>query len=117
MSLALHPGYRSAPPRSLLRGDHLEAAGAGSAEAIRPVHVLHVGLRQHVLAGRDRAHHVGDGEHRIVLVAAVERGAEAVVAELRVDWLLAVLDPAERAGIARRDEMRVVDLEAGRGVV
>ena len=49
--------------RSLRRRD-LDAAGAGAAEAIGPVHVLDIGLRQHVVAGRHRAHHIGDGEHR-----------------------------------------------------
>src|SRR5262249_49282814 len=101
----------------LLRRRHIDRAGRGAAEAIGPVHVLHVGLWVDVAAGRDRAHHVGDREHRRIAALALERGAEAVVAEFRARRLLRVLDPAERAGIAGGDEPRIVDLEAGREII
>ena len=58
----------------------------------QPVHVLHVGLRQHVFAGRDRAHDVGHREDRLVVCGTVDRRREAVVAELGVFRLLAVID-------------------------
>ena len=47
---------------------------------------------------------------------SIGRG-EAVVAEFGVFRLLAVLDPVQRAGVAGRDQMRIVDLETGRQIV
>ncbi|NEV03142.1 hypothetical protein FNJ47_47820, partial [Bradyrhizobium sp. UFLA 03-164] len=41
-----------------------------------------IGLRQHVFAGRHRAHDIGDGEHRLVVGAPVDRRGEAIIAEL-----------------------------------
>ena len=46
------------------RRGHLHAFGRGAAVAVGRVHVLHIGLRQHICAGRHRAHHIGDGKHR-----------------------------------------------------
>ncbi len=64
-----------------------DAAGRGAAEAVRTIHVLDARLRPHIFAGRDRAHHIGDGEHRRIAVLALERGGEAVVAEFGIDRL------------------------------
>src|SRR5262245_13154572 len=107
------PPCASASPRRL----DLHRAGGGAAEAVGPVHVLHIGLRQHVAAGRHRAHHVGDRKHRRIAGLAVERSAEPVVAEFGVRRLHGVLDPRKGAGVAGGDEARIVDLEAGRQVV
>ena len=105
------------PHRVLTSPHDLDRAGAGAAEAVGTVHVLDIGLRQHVAARRHRAHHVGDREHRLVALVALERRAEPVVAELRVHRRRGVLDPRQRAGVARRHQPRIVDLEAGRQIV
>src|SRR5262249_28277653 len=80
-------------PLISLRRRHVDRAGRGAAETVGPVHVLHIGLRMDVAAGRDRAHHIGDREHRRIAALALERGAEAVVAELGAYRLRRVLDP------------------------
>src|SRR5262245_29920101 len=67
-----------------LRRRDLDRAGGGAAETVGPVHVLHIGLRMDVAAGRHGAHHIGDGEDRWIAALALERGAEAVVTELGV---------------------------------
>src|SRR5262249_56703790 len=69
-------------PLISLRRRHVDRAGRGAAETVGPVHVLHIGLRMDVASGRDRAHHIGDSEHRRIAALALERGAEAVVADL-----------------------------------
>ncbi len=69
-----------------------------AAKAVGPIHVLHIGLRQRVLAWRHRPHDIGDGEHRLVLRRPVERRAEMIVAEFGMHRLGAVLDPLQRAG-------------------
>ena len=92
-------------------------AGGGAAEAVGPVHVLDIGLRLHVAAGRDRAHHIGHREHRRIVGLAVERRAETIVAEFGVHRLLRILDPGEPAGLAGRHQPRIVDLEARRQIV
>src|SRR5437899_6533917 len=60
------------------RRRHLDRAARGAAEPIGPIHVLYIGLRMDVAAGRDRAHHVGNREHRWIAALALECGAEAV---------------------------------------
>ena len=52
-----------------------------------------------------------------VVAGPIEGRGEAVVAEFGILRLLAILDPVQRAGVARRDQMRIVDLEAGRQIV
>src|SRR5581483_5288115 len=114
---AVHPIARmsrlvliaGSPPRlPALDFDH---AGSGPAETIRPVHVLHICLRQHVAARRNSAHHIGHAEHRLVARAALEGGAEPVIAKLRVFRLHRVFDPRQSSGVAGGYEPRVVDLE------
>src|SRR5262249_15592841 len=78
----------------------LDGPGGSAAKTVRPVHVLHIGLWMYVTSGRDRAHHIGDGEHRRIVALALEGRAEAVIAELRVHRLLRIRDPGEGAGIA-----------------
>src|SRR5262245_17001922 len=90
------------------RRRHLDCTGTGTSKTIRPVHVLHIGLWMHVAAGRHRPHHIGDREYGAVAVLAIERGGETVVAELGARGLDSVLDPAERAGLARGHQPRVV---------
>src|SRR5205085_11022449 len=85
-----------------LRGLDFDRANAGAAEAVGAIHVLDIGLWEHVFAGRYRAHHVGDGEYRLVAARAVERRGEAVVAEFGVRRVLGILDPRQRAGIPGR---------------
>src|SRR5206468_8049857 len=80
-------------PMHSFRRTHLDRAGAGAAVARGVIHVLDVGLRQHVFARRHRAHHIGHREHRLVVAGAIDRGGKAVVAEFGVFRLLAVLDP------------------------
>src|SRR3954468_8069807 len=58
-----------------------DAPRSGAAVARRIVHVLDRGLRQHIFAGRYGAHDIRDGEHRLVVGLAVDRGRETVVAE------------------------------------
>jgi len=65
-------------PMRSFRRTHLDRAGAGAAIARGVVHVLDIGLRQHVFARRHRAHHIGDREHRLVVGGAVDRGAYIV---------------------------------------
>ena len=65
--------HRSSHPRSFRCAD-LHGARPGPTIARGIVHVLHIGLRQHVFAGRDRAHDIGDGEHRLGIRGAIERG-------------------------------------------
>src|SRR6266702_2724618 len=72
------------------RRTHLDRAGAGAAVTRGVVHVLDIGLRQHVFAGRDRAHDVSHREHRRVVGGAIDRSRKAVVAELGIFRLLAV---------------------------
>src|SRR4051794_20689191 len=79
---------------------HLHRTGAAAAVARGVVHVLDIGLRQHVFARRYRAHDVGHRKHRLVVAGAIDGSREAVVAELGVFRLLTVLDPGERAAIA-----------------
>src|SRR5262249_40649472 len=79
---------------------HLDRAGAGAAKAIGPVHVLHIGLRMHIAAGRDCAHHIGHCEHRTVGTFAIERCRKAIITELGIGRLDRILDPAERTGLA-----------------
>src|SRR4051812_22242621 len=79
---------------------YLDGAGGGASEAIRPVHVLDIGLRQHVAARRHRAHHIGHREYRRVLRPPLERRAEPLVAEFRIRRLLGVFDPRQRASLA-----------------
>src|SRR5262245_46195153 len=88
----------AAPVSSRCR--HLDRAGSSTAEAIRPVHVLHVGLRMYIAAGRDRAHDVSHREHRTVAALAIERSCKAIITELGIGRLDRVLDPAERASLA-----------------
>src|ERR1700738_5525265 len=102
---------------SLLRCRNLNCATCGAAEAVRPVHVLYIGLRMDIAAGRDGPHDIGDWEPRGITALAVERRAEAVISELGVRWLQRILDPAQRPGIARRHKPRIVDLEAGGEIV
>src|SRR5262245_39657473 len=83
------------------RGCDLHATRRGTTEAVGPVHVLHERLWMHVAAGRDGPDHVGDCEHRGVVRLAVERRAEAVVAELRACRLDRIIDPRQRAGFTR----------------
>src|SRR5262249_46338967 len=85
---------------------HLDRAGGGAAKAVGPIHVLHVGLWMHVASGRDRAYHIGDGEHRRIVALAFEGRAEAVIAELRIHRNLRIRDPGEGAGVAGRDQPR-----------
>src|SRR5262249_40919486 len=77
----------------------LDRARPGSAEAIGTIHVLDIGLRQHIFAGRHRTHHVSDGEDRGIFCAAIERRAETIVAELRIDGFGGVLDPTKLSGV------------------
>src|SRR5262249_52149149 len=100
-----------------LRRRDLNRAAASAAATVGPVHVLHISLGMNVPAGRHGAHHRGDGEAQPVAARAFDRGAEAVVTELGVHWLLRILDPGQRAGIARGDEPRIVDLEACRQII
>src|SRR5258708_33683513 len=55
---------------------HLDRAGGSAAKAVGPVHVLHIGLWMHVTSGRDRAYHIGDGEHPRIVPLALEGRAE-----------------------------------------
>src|SRR6185369_3178120 len=55
-----------------LRRLDLHRTDAVAAVAVGTIHVLHIGLRQHVFARRDGAHDVGDGEHRLVAAGPVE---------------------------------------------
>ena len=55
------------------RRTHLDRTGAGAAVARGIVHVLDIGLRQHVFAGRNRAHHIGHREHRLVVGGPIDR--------------------------------------------
>src|SRR5260370_29962814 len=82
------------------RGRNLDRSGAGAAVARGVVHVLDIGLRQHVFAGRYRPHHIGHGEHRLGVGGAINRSRKTVVAEFGVFGLLAVLDPVQRSGFA-----------------
>src|SRR5690349_13329138 len=59
------------------RRTHLDRTCAGAAVARGIVHVLDIGLRQHVFARRYRAHDIGDGEHRLVVGGTVDGGGEA----------------------------------------
>ena len=52
-----------------------------------------------------------------IVALALERRGEAVVAEFGVDRLGRVGDPRQRAGIAGRHEMRIVDLESRRQII
>src|SRR5438128_8892659 len=88
------------PSAHSFRRTHLHRTGGAAAVARGVVHVLDIGLRQHIFAGRHRTHDVGDREDRRVVGGAIDRGGEAVVAELGVLRLLAVLDPVERAAVA-----------------
>ena len=63
-------------------------------------------------AGRDRAHHVGELEGLRPL--PVDGGGEAVGAELGVGRDVVGGEPGELAGLARAEEVRVLDLEPGR---
>ena len=76
-----------------------------------------IGLRQHVVPGRHRAHHVGDREHRrdrsLRSNAAVKRSSRNSL--FTGSTASAIQD--ERSGIARRHQARIVDLEAGRQIV
>ena len=96
------PPWRRSPVRPKRSGRYMSSTSA-CGSTYRP--------------GRHRAHHVGDPEHRRVLGSALERRAEAVVAEFRVRRLVGVLDPGQRAGLARRDQPRIVDLETGRQII
>src|SRR6202040_11999 len=95
----------------------LDVAAAGAAVAVRPVHVLDARLRPNISAGRNRAYYIGHGEHRRIAALSFERGGEAVVAEFGVRRLYRVGDPRQRAGVARGDEMRIVDLETRRQII
>src|SRR5262245_59944462 len=86
-------------PRSFRR-THLNSAGTAAAIARGVVHVLDIGLRQHIFAGGHRAYDVADREHRLRVGGAVKCGGEAVIAEFGVDRVLAVLDPIQRAAVA-----------------
>src|SRR6185437_13699489 len=99
------------------RRTHFDGAGAGATVTRRTIHVLDIGLRQHIFAGRDRANHVGHGKYRLGVARAIDGRGETVIAEVGVRRLLAVLDPGQCSGVAGRDQMRVVDLEACRQVV
>src|SRR5258706_1362489 len=81
------------------RRTHLDRAGGGAAIARGVVHILDIGLRQHVFARRYRAHHIGHREYRLVVGGAIDGGREAVVAEFGILGLLAILDPVQRAGV------------------
>src|SRR5882724_5937306 len=81
------------------RRSHLDGSSAGAAVARGVVHVLDISLRQHIFAGRYRAHHIGHRKHRLGIGGAVDGRREAVVAEFGILRLLAVLDPVQRAGI------------------
>src|SRR5262245_8544835 len=61
---------------------HLNRAGSGATKAIRPIHVLHIGLRMHIAAGRNRADHIGHREYRAIGAFAIEGSRKAIVAEL-----------------------------------
>src|SRR6266568_2906045 len=98
---------------TLSRRCHLDRAGGGPTKTVGPVHVLHIGLRMHIAAGRDRAHHVSHREHRTVGALAIERSGKAIITELGIGRLDRVLDPTECAGLTRRHQPRIVDLEAG----
>src|SRR5258707_487420 len=79
----------AAAVRCSFRRTHLDRTGAAAAVARRVVHVLDIGLRQHVFARRHRTHDVGHGEHRLVVAGTIDRRGEAVVAKFGVFRLLA----------------------------
>src|SRR4051794_8614490 len=86
-------------PKRSFRRTHLDRTGAAAAVARGVIHVLDIGLRQHVFARRHRAHDIGDRKHGSVVAGAIDGRGKAVVSKLGVFWLLAVLNPVERAGI------------------
>ena len=110
-------GTRKNAVASVSSRRNLDRAGCGAAKTVGPVHVLDLRLRQHVASGRNRAHDIGDREHRRRILLAIERRREAVVAEFGVHRLCRVGDPGERAGLPRRHQPRIVDLKPGRQIV
>src|ERR1700738_4796389 len=86
-------------PKHSFRRAYLNRAGTAAAVARGIVHVLDIGLRQHVFAWRYRAHHVRHREHGLVVAGAIDGRREAVVAELGIFRLLAILDPVQRARV------------------
>ncbi len=91
---------------------HDERAVSGAAEAIRPVHVLDRGRRQHVTAGRHRAHDIRDRERRLVLAVAIEEGDVAIVARLRMRRLDVAFEPGKIIGRAAVEEVGIIDLQS-----
>ena len=98
-------------------GGHLDRAGLGAAEAVRPIHVLDHRLRQHIASGRHRPHDIGDRVGGRIAASPLECRREAIVAELGIGRRTRILDPVEGAGIAGRHEPRIVDLEPRRHIV
>ena len=80
----------------------LDRARGGLAKAVRPIHVLNFGLRQHISARRHRTHHIGNRKDRAMRPPPVEGRGEAVVAEFAVHRLGA----APQSSRARRSRRR-----------
>ena len=84
---------RSFHARSFRR-THLDCSGGAAAVTRGIVHVLDIGLRQHVFAGRYRAHHIGHREHRLVAGAAIDSAADAK-SVFRVAYVVRAVSPGK----------------------
>ena len=106
---------------------YVETTSRGSGEALGAIHVLDRRCRVDKGARRHGANDIGDRGGRsdrwtrattpVSLAEEVERGDEAVVAELGMFGLPVALQPIQALQIAAVDEARVFDLQSRRQAI